>query len=191
MAHQDISILALCGSLRTSSINSSLLDAALLLNPPSLSILRYDKLGELPHFNPDVESISPLPDAVTEFRAQVAPVDGLIISCPEYARGVPGAFKNALDWLVGSADEGKSIALWNASPRSHCAQDSLRLVLSTMLGEIVEPACFVMPLMGKKKNARAIADHPELSQQILNSIEALRQHISSGRRNQRDESGSE
>jgi len=174
---EAISILALSGSLRERSSNSTLLDAALQLQTPAVSITRYDKLGDLPHFNPDVERMLPLPPSVVELRARIAPVHALVISCPEYARGMPGSFKNALDWLVGSADEGKAIALWNASPRSHCAQDSLRLVLSTMIGEIVEPACFDIPLIGRKLSAEEIAGDPIFSRQIRESIEALCSHI--------------
>ena len=94
-----VHILAICGSLRASSTNASLLEACRALAPVSLEIAFYAGLGQLPHFNPDLDGDTP-PAAVLELRRRVAWADGLLICSPEYARGVPGTFKNALDWLV-------------------------------------------------------------------------------------------
>lgn len=56
----------------------------------------HHDLGRLPHFNPDLEERPP--PEVTELRERVGQAGGLLISCPEYVRGIPGSFKNALDW---------------------------------------------------------------------------------------------
>ncbi len=86
----------------------------------------FEGLDELPHFNPDLES-KELP-VVTRFREAIKAADGLILSSPEYAHGVPGSLKNALDWLVGGSEMvGKPVALFDAStrsstPRSPCAR---------------------------------------------------------------------
>ncbi len=98
-----IRLLAISGSLRAVSSNTSLLKAAQLLAPETMRIELYDGLASLPHFNPDLD-IEPLPPPVAELRAKIGVADGLLISSPEYARGVPGSLKNALDWLVSGAE---------------------------------------------------------------------------------------
>ena len=95
--------LAISGSLRLASSNTALLRAAALVAPEGVEIILYRGLGDLPHFNPDLEAAEP--PSVTEFREQVRISDGLLISSPEYAHGVPGVLKNALDWLVGGRHE--------------------------------------------------------------------------------------
>src|SRR6266496_3093591 len=110
-------ILAISGSLRRFSSNTTLLEAAARLAPPGVEITLYDGLAELPHFNPDLEGSEPA--TVVNFRARIKGSDGVLISSPEYAHGVPGALKNALDWIVGSLEfPGKPVALINISPRS-------------------------------------------------------------------------
>jgi NAD(P)H-dependent FMN reductase len=89
-------LIALSGSLRQGSFNTQALRALQDLAPAGMTIGLYDGVGTLPHFNPDVESAA-LPDAIREFRQQVVAADGLVIACPEYAHGLPGSFKNALD----------------------------------------------------------------------------------------------
>lgn len=98
-----IRLLALSGSLRARSSNGALLEAAALLAPAGMRIEPFAGIGALPHFNPDLEA-GALPDAVRALRERVGAADGLLISCPEYARGIPGSFKNALDWLVGGPE---------------------------------------------------------------------------------------
>jgi NAD(P)H-dependent FMN reductase len=130
-------VLCLCGSLRRLSSNRAALQAAQQLAPPTLQLVLYDGLGALPLFNPDDES-GPLPSPVLDLRRAVGTADALLIACPEYAHGVPGAFKNLLDWLVGSLEfPGKPVLLLNASARaSHHAQASLAEILSTMSAQL-------------------------------------------------------
>src|SRR4029077_9786847 len=87
-----IRLLAISGSLRAASTNAALLEAAARLAPQGLIIDSYDGLADLPHFNPDLD-IDPPPAVVGMLRGEVAISEGLIISSPEYARGVPGALK--------------------------------------------------------------------------------------------------
>jgi NAD(P)H-dependent FMN reductase len=77
----------------------------------------YEGLAGLPHFNPDDdEDGGPVPPAVADLRARVIAADGWVISSPEYAHGVPGSLKNALDWLVSCPElPGKPVLLLNAS----------------------------------------------------------------------------
>ena len=172
-------ILAICGSLREVSSNRSLLEAAQLLAPAAMRIEVYADLGQLPHFNPDFES-DPA-DLIVELRERVGQADGLLISCPEYARGIPGSFKNALDWLVGSATfPGKPVALFNASPRASAAQAALRLVLETMSARLIEEASITLPLLAKGLDARAIAADQATAAQIAAALTAFAEAIEKG-----------
>lgn len=172
-----VHLLTISGSLRLSSSNTALMGAARILAPGSIRVVPFTQIADLPHFNPDLERETPLPISVIELRRRVARADGILISCPEYARGVPGAFKNALDWLVGSPSDDKHIALWNASPRAHHAQDALRLILSTMLGEVVEAACIDIPLLGANMTAAEIAANAKYSSTILSALSEFSQII--------------
>ena len=158
-----IHLLAISGSLRAVSSNTALLRAAIALAPPEVEIRLYGAFGDLPHFNPDLEANEP--PAVTDLRARVRWADGLLISSPEYAHGVPGAMKNALDWLVGG-DEFiyKPVALLNASPRSHHAQDSLAETITTMSGRLVPRHRSPSPLLGTKLDEAGIVASPELAE---------------------------
>jgi NAD(P)H-dependent FMN reductase len=112
-------ILAISGSLRARSSNAALLRAAATLGSDDLAFTFCDEhLGALPLFNPDLDAEGAVaPPAVEEFRALLRAAEGVLICCPEYAHGVPGALKNALDWIVSSGElEGKPVALIVASP---------------------------------------------------------------------------
>jgi chromate reductase len=169
-------ILALSGSLRSASINSALLRAASRLAPPEIAITLFDGLGDLPLFNPDREA-SP-PGVVTYFRSQVADADALLIASPEYAHGVTGTVKNALDWLVSFepfAD--KSVAVLNASPRAHHADAALREILRTMAAVIVEPASIIVPLLGTKLDEEGMVSTPSVVASIQDALAALYQAV--------------
>ena len=85
-----IRLLAVCGSLRAVSTNAVLLKAAQKLVPAGMTISLWDGLAGLPHFNPDLD-VEPAPAAVAAWRRAVHEADGLLVSSPEYARGVPGS----------------------------------------------------------------------------------------------------
>lgn len=170
--NKPICILAISGSLRQVSSNTALLQAAIALAPPSLEIKLYTGLNDLPHFNPDLESTEPR--SVTDLRAQIKWADGLIISSPEYAHGIPGVLKNALDWLVsGEEFVGKPIALFNASPRATYAQASLTEIINTMAGRIIPEASITVPLLGKKLDAAGIVAEPEFLERIRSALIAF------------------
>ena len=94
-------ILAISGSLRRSSVNSAALRAAAAAAASYGVPLQIDgSIPELPHFDPDLEHEPP--PAVLRFRAACERATAVLLAVPEYAHGIPGAFKNALDWTVGS-----------------------------------------------------------------------------------------
>lgn len=169
------SLLAISGSLRAGSLNTEVLRAAGLVAPPSAQITLFGGLAELPHFNPDLDAEgAALPVTVRAFRARVAAADGLLICSPEYAHGVPGALKNALDWLVSGPEiVYKPIGLLNASPRSTHAQASLAETLRTMSAVLVPDASIDVPLPGRGLDAAGIAADGALAQLLRAAVEAL------------------
>jgi chromate reductase len=171
-------VLALSGSLRAASINSMLLRAMARLAPAGISVSVFQGLGELPLFNPDREADCPA--RVAEFQRLVAESDALIIASPEYAHGVSGTIKNALDWLVGfEAFASKAVAVLNASPRAHHADSALRETLRTMAANIVESASISIPLLGANLSESAMMVTPSVVSAIRESLEALRQGVKS------------
>lgn len=165
-------ILALSGSLRAASINSALLRAASKLAPSDLSVIVFDNIGDLPLFNPDSEADPPA--SVKRFRSQVASADALMIASPEYAHGVTGTIKNALDWLVSFEPFAqKPVAVLNASPRAYHADAALREILRTMAAVIVEPASITIPLLGAKLDEEGMVTEPSVATSIRESLSAL------------------
>jgi len=166
-------LLAIAGSLRAASSNVAVVAAARALAPPELEVVVYEGLGDLPHFNPDLDTESP-PAAVQDLRRRVGEADALLISSPEYAHGIPGVMKNALDWLVASLEfPGKPVALVNASAASTHAQAALEEVLRTMSADLVAEACVTLPWTGAKPDLARMIEHPALSGAIREVLEAL------------------
>lgn len=166
-------ILTFCGSLRARSSNRALLRAFERLAPSTLTFQHYERLGELPHFNPDLDGKS-LPQTVEELRRLVAGADAVVISTPEYAHALPGSFKNALDWLVSDpAFAGKPVTILHVARGSTWALDSLKEVLKTMSARIIEPASILLPLGSNQIDEDAILARDDLRQLLLGSIECL------------------
>ena len=176
MGRSTIRLLAISGSLRPASSNTALLRAAAALAPEAVDIALYEGVAGLPYFNPELEET--LPPPVVDFRAKVKAADGILISSPEYAHGVPGAFKNALDWLVGGEEfVDKPVALFNASPRASYAQESLAEILRTMSGRIVAEASVALPLLGQRLDVDGIVSNREMASTLRNAIAAFARAI--------------
>lgn len=145
-----IEILAISGSLRAASTNSALIAALAANAPADCRVVVYGGLGRLPIFNPDDEG-ERTPREASDLIGAVTHADGIIVSCPEYAHGVPGGMKNALDWLVSrDAAVGKPAMLVHASPRSLYARAALAEIMRTMSFAMYEEAPLEIALLGKK-----------------------------------------
>jgi NAD(P)H-dependent FMN reductase len=146
-------IVAISGSLREGSSNAALLRAAASVAPEGVRFVFYEGLGELPHFNPDLDAEgSTPPEAVRQLRELLIGADAILISSPEYAHGVPGAFKNMLDWLVSTGElVGKPVALLNAAAAGgEYAQNAILETLRTMNWRVVDSACCIEPFVKRK-----------------------------------------
>jgi NAD(P)H-dependent FMN reductase len=157
------------------------LRAASRVAPDGVTITLYESLGDLPQYNPDLESNPP--SLVRAFRELIRAADGLVIASPEYAHGVPGSLKNALDWLVGGGDEfvGKRVALFNASPLSTRAQASLKDTVTIMAGHVVEEASIAVPLRGKNMSEEAVVQDAEIAGALRAGMAALVRAIETAR----------
>lgn len=155
-----LNILAISGSLRAASTNSALV-AALARNPPSgCRVTVYDGLGRLPIFNPDDEG-ERTPREAAHLIDAVTSADGVIVSCPEYAHGVPGGLKNALDWLVSrDAAVAKPAMLAHASPRSLFARAALSEIMRTMSFALYDGGIEIALLGKKPAEVEAILAEP-------------------------------
>ena len=121
----------LAGSLRKGSYNRALLRAAITVAPSGFDIEVFERLGEIPLYNADVEAAGD-PEPVAALKAAIGAADALLIVTPEYNYGVPGVLKNAIDWASrppsSSVLDGKPIALMGATPgRTGTARAQLAL----------------------------------------------------------------
>ena len=157
--------LTISGSLRRNSTNSAALAAFARLAPAGVQVEAYLGLAMLPPFNPDDDAESSVPPAgVSGLRAAVARADALVIAAPEYAHGLPGVFKNALDWMVASdALVDKPVVLINAAPRAFHAQANLREILGTMAARLLPEAFVAVPLTGRILSVTEIVADEQLA----------------------------
>jgi NAD(P)H-dependent FMN reductase len=172
-------VLAISGSLRAASINSAFLRAAARLAPPEISVRLLSGAGELPLFNPDLES--QVPATVAAMRSAVARADALLIASPEYAHGVSGTIKNLLDWLVSYEPfVNKPVGVVNTSPRASHADAALRETLRTMSAALVEAACVTVPLLGAGLDETRFAQSPEVAQAARDVLLGLHRFVVQG-----------
>lgn len=151
-------VLGICGSLRAKSLNRICLQA-LQAKLPDLEI--WEDIGNMPLFNPDLpDNFSPV---VIEFRKLLKEATAIVIASPEYAHGVTGVLKNALDWVVGTELSGKRTVVINCSHSSTIANLALRETLS-VTEAIVFP--FSLPLYSHGTTVETILGDPNLSRTL-------------------------
>lgn len=155
MEERNLVVLSISGSLRKQSTNSRILSSIEGMMPTGVECRIYDGLASLPHFSPDldIDDIGPH-EAVLEWREQLRSVDAIIICTPEYARGVPGSLKNALDWVVSSGEfMDKPTAVISASPHVEGGATALASLITTlkmMSAAIPDEATLAVPFATKK-----------------------------------------
>jgi chromate reductase len=165
--------LGLSGSLRATSLNSLLLRATSRLVPEGVTMDVYTNIGSLPLFNPDIEATNPAP--VAQLRNAMIAADALIIASPEYAHGITGVMKNALDWMVSvEALIDKPVALFNAAPNSLYALPALKEIVTTMSWRIIERANIEVWVRGSRLDEDGLVTHAEISTTIREALVALK-----------------
>jgi chromate reductase, NAD(P)H dehydrogenase (quinone) len=185
VSHQDqrLQFLGICGSLRRVSSNLNLLRAALTLLPSGVEMRIAEPLDRLPHFNPDLD-LEPAIPRVTRFRQEIATASALLICSPEYAFGVPGVLKNALDWLVSSGEVyEKPVALITASPNHGGAAHAQRHLLDTLRAQqarLVDAACVSVPFVRTRFDAEGTLVDAEISRALSSGLAALAETARAG-----------
>ncbi|MCW2957560.1 MAG: NADPH-dependent reductase [Solirubrobacterales bacterium] len=180
----SFSLLLISGSLRDGSTNTAVLRTAVHLAPADLSASLYERLGGLPHFNPDddAEGAVPHPE-VAELRRAVRMADALLICTPEYAGALPGSLKNLLEWTIGDAGTyDKPVAWINAAgpaapTGASAAHASLRSVLDYAGADVVESACRRIPVTRADLDSAGRITGEPTRQAISAVIDALLEHV--------------
>lgn len=125
-------IVAVCGSLQATSKNLMLLATAARVSPPGVAVVPFEGLGDLPHFNPDIEA-NGVPHSVLRWRQALTESDAVLIACPEYGFSLPGVLKNAVDWVIGSGElEKKVVAITAAVPAPERGRRGLQALGDTL-----------------------------------------------------------
>jgi NAD(P)H-dependent FMN reductase len=165
-------LLTICGSLRANSTNGRLLRAATALLPESIHVDPYDALATLPAFDPGLD-LTPGP-AVEDLRRRVKAASAVLIATPEYAHGVPGSLKNALDWMVGSGeliDKPVAVIVASASDGAFALRGLVE-VLRTMSAKVPDELCLSVAGI-RSKLGRDGSLEPDLQAQIQALLQVL------------------
>ncbi|WP_439558557.1 NADPH-dependent FMN reductase [Dyadobacter sp.] len=126
---EQIRILGISGSLRTDSTNTIILNTCKTLLPANAALTIFQGLDRIPHFSPGLEDN----EAVASFKSAISQADAIIFSTPEYAFGLPGTLKNALDWTVATGEfNDKPVAAISASPLNTGGENALASLLLTL-----------------------------------------------------------
>jgi NAD(P)H-dependent FMN reductase len=171
-------IIAISGSTRSQSTNHNYIQAVTGLIGPGFTIhYNKDLITALPHFNPDLDTDTP-PEAVTHFRQQLRNADGILICTPEYAMGVPGTLKNAIDWTVSSCEfSNKPVALITASSLGEKAHRSLLETLTVIEARITPATSLLISFAKPKINDRhQITDAATLNA-VQNVLQAFKEML--------------
>jgi NAD(P)H-dependent FMN reductase len=171
-------ILAISGSLRNTSSNTNILKACAMLAPDDVKITLYEGLDKLPYFSPELDGEGAVPaPTVQDLREQLKKVDAVIFCTPEYAFGVPGVLKNALDWIVSSGEfYDKPTAVISASPLAtggDKANASLVQTLTVMSAIIKEENKLLIPIVRTKMDAAGNIIDKELETALVQVIRSL------------------
>jgi chromate reductase len=169
-------ILAISGSLRADSSNTHILHAAAALADPGVYFEFYTDLESIPPFMPGTE-VERSPAPVQELRRRLKEADGVFICTPEYAFGVPGVLKNALDWTVSSGEfNEKQVAVTSASPLflgGDKAHASLMLTMKALGTEVPEGGTLTIPSVKIRMDAKGQIVDPQLTEELRGVVKAL------------------
>ena len=167
---KPLNLLAIAGSLRARSSNAALLQAAAMLAPDDVSVEIYQNLGDLPHFDSGA-----VPRLARELRARVRAADGVIISTPEYAHGLPANFKNLLDWLVDGGEWwDKPVLVLRTGYSGELAHALLIEALNTLMANVTIRQ---VPLGTGKITAETLAQDNEMASLLRVAVAALASEI--------------
>ena len=158
-----IKLLVIPGSLRPTSSSNQILQEIIAIIPGHVQVTRYNGIGTLPHFDDSQQA----PESVLEFRKKIKDADAVLICTPEYAFGIPGSLKNAIDWTVGSGEfVGKPVGVVTASSQGDKGHAALILVLTAVSARVIGEACLVISSVRSKIDAAGMVNDPLLLQRL-------------------------
>ena len=168
---RKIKILGISGSLRSNSSASAILNVVSRSVPSQVEFTIYNDLAEIPAFDDSNE----IPEPVADFIKILSEADGVFFVIPEYAFGVPGALKNALDWTVSSstAFPDKPVALITAATGGDKAHAAFLLTLKAISTKIPEGATLLISFVRSKLNEKNEVKDPATLDSIKNVINSL------------------
>jgi chromate reductase, NAD(P)H dehydrogenase (quinone) len=154
---KKIRILGISGSLRVDSTNTIILKTLGSLLPPDIEFEIFEGLDQIEHFSPGMDSPGLLDTtSVTRFKTAIKQADAVVVCTPEYAFGVPGTLKNALDWTVGTGElNDKPVSAISASPLNSGGSNALASLLLTLTA------------LGTKKNDASALSIPNVKVKIV------------------------
>lgn len=158
-------IFAICGSTRQNSINLELLKIISALEKDNIELHIFTQIDYLPHYNQDIDNPEHTPTFVVDFKNKLREADGVLICTPEYAMGVPGTLKNALDWTVSTMEfSQKPTALITASTSGEKGHQSLLETLKVIEAKIDEKTSILISTPKTKIKDGLITDEETLKQ---------------------------
>jgi len=174
-----LKVLAISGSLRAGSHNTSLLRAVAEVAPAGVEVELWDGLRDVPPYDQDADGVEPVPAAVASLREAVAGADAVLFATPEYNHSIPGVLKNALDWASrphgAHSFTGKPVVVIGSSAGifgAIWAQAELRKVLGAMGAHVLD---LELPIAQAQEKLDADGDviDEELRQKLADVLGAL------------------
>jgi chromate reductase, NAD(P)H dehydrogenase (quinone) len=170
-------IIALCGSNRKLSLQGNYIHAFALLSKDIFDIEIYEDLDQMPHFNPDLDNETP-PEKIIHFRNALKSADGIVICTPEYAMGIPGTLKNAIDWTVSSCEfSHKPTALITASSMGEKGHAALIEVLKIIEANITDETQLLISFAKTKINHEGQIIHETTANEVIHLIQSFKNKI--------------
>ncbi len=168
---------AISGSLRADSSNSALVRGLAPLAPFGMEIVVFEGVGDLPHYSPEIDTDTP-PGPVRQWRDLLRGCDAALFCTPEYAHGMPGSLKNALDWLVSSGefDGGKPCGALSASPSFQGGDKALvwlRQILAVLGASVPPEASFAIPFVRTKIDTQGHIADPAVADALRAALQSL------------------
>jgi chromate reductase, NAD(P)H dehydrogenase (quinone) len=169
-----VRIVLVSGSTRAGSTCTAALRTAAAAAPDGVEARLWERLAEVPAFVPEADQDGG--DALAELRRLIADADAVLFCTPEYAGTLPGSFKNALDWLVGSGELYRKPVAWTnvAAPgRGGGAEAALDAVLRYLDADILAPACTRIPVHRSAVDADGLVDDAEVRARLVAQLRTI------------------
>ena len=173
-------VVLISGSTRAGSTNTAALRTVAELEVPGVVATLWERLVDLPAFVPDDEAEPAA--AVTALRLLLASADAVVFCTPEYAGTLPGSFKNAIDWLVGSGELYRTPAAWinvGNPGRGAGAEATLATVLGYVDADVIEHACVRIPVGRDVVGPAGTVDDPDVRARLAAQLAAVAEHVRS------------